>query len=95
MKKMKKVSKLTTSQKKAIFAKMRQQNVLYAHKRYVRVSPDGKVLDIAKDRKRKALPVGKRISEDGNVYYERRANRSDVNDYDRRRKFATRKKEWL
>lgn len=30
------------------------------------------------DRKRKALAPGKRISSSGNVYFERRKNRSDV-----------------
>lgn len=35
--------------------------------------------DLAKDSKRIAMKGGKRISENGNVYYERRPNRSDVN----------------
>jgi antirestriction protein len=39
---------------------------------------------IAADKKIKALHPGKRISESGNVYYENRPNRSDV---DRRKKF--------
>jgi len=30
------------------------------------------------DKKRKALPPGKRISKNGNIYYEMRANRSDL-----------------
>ena len=30
------------------------------------------------DRKRSALPLGKRVSADGNVYYENRLNRSDI-----------------
>lgn len=34
---------------------------------------------IERDSKRKALPAGKRISGDGNVYYENRDNRSDRN----------------
>lgn len=33
--------------------------------------------DLALDYKRKAKPVGKRISKAGNVYYENRPNRSD------------------
>ena len=33
--------------------------------------------DLKKDRKRKALPPGKRISKYGKVYYEYRKNRSD------------------
>jgi len=40
---------------------------------------------IKKDKKIKALHAGKRTSEDGNVYYENRPNRSDVN---RTKKFA-------
>ena len=35
------------------------------------------------DRKRKALPLGKRISEDGNTYYENRLNRADKNPEDK------------
>ena len=34
--------------------------------------------NIKRDLQKKALPMGKRISKDGNVYYENRANRSDV-----------------
>lgn len=33
--------------------------------------------DIVRDAKRKALPAGKRMSKEGNVYYETRANRTD------------------
>ncbi len=33
--------------------------------------------DLLRDAKRKALPAGKRISKEGNVYYENRANRMD------------------
>jgi len=35
-------------------------------------------VDIGRDEHRKALPPGKRISKNGNVYYESRLNRSDV-----------------
>ena len=35
------------------------------------------------DKKREALPLGKRISEDGNVYYERRLNRADISKKDK------------
>lgn len=31
----------------------------------------------SRDKKRKALKPGKRVSRDGNIYYERRKNRSD------------------
>lgn len=34
--------------------------------------------DLPKDAQRRALPRGKRVSENGNVYYENRANRVDV-----------------
>lgn len=34
--------------------------------------------DLLKDAQRRALPRGKRVSENGNVYYENRANRVDV-----------------
>jgi hypothetical protein len=35
------------------------------------------------DRKRDALPLGKRVSEDGNIYYENRLNRADMNKQDK------------
>jgi hypothetical protein len=93
-KKMKKgfVSK---GQRKAVMAKMRVKNIGYVHKRYVGVAPIntedesvkarkiGNTLDWEKDRKRKALPAGKRVSASGNIYYERRPNRSDVSRKDR------------
>lgn len=37
----------------------------------------GKVKSWARDKARRALPPGKRISRNGRVYYEYRANRSD------------------
>ena len=37
--------------------------------------------NILRDAPRKALPAGKRISKDGNVYYENRANRADRGTY--------------
>ena len=36
--------------------------------------------DYSKDDKRIALPPGKRISKNGNIYYEHRKNRSDKKD---------------
>jgi len=33
----------------------------------------------SKDRKRKAMKPGKRISKNGRIYYENRRNRSDIN----------------
>ena len=35
------------------------------------------------DKKREALPLGKRISEDGNKYYENRLNRADISKKDK------------
>ena len=35
------------------------------------------------DRKREALPLGKRISADGSVYYENRLNRADMSKEDK------------
>lgn len=35
--------------------------------------------DILRDRKRKAMKPGKRISKNGRIYYEYRRNRSDIN----------------
>jgi len=96
MPRMKKAT-LNRAQMKAIFAKMKKQGVLYSTKRYVRVSPKGRTLDIKKDMKRKAKPVGKRVSYSGSTYYEKRANRSDVNSYDHRKSRTTKKKDtiWL
>ena len=37
-----------------------------------------KNLDVARDKKRKALLPGKRISKNGNIYWETRSNRSDL-----------------
>ena len=42
--------------------------------------------NIKRDLEKQALPKGKRISKDGNVYYESRANRSDI---DPKQKFKT------
>lgn len=86
---------LTYMQKKAMFAKMRRNGMLYVSDKTARVNRHGKRLDIDKDRKRKALKPGKRTSYSGNTYWENRANRADVNDYDRRKKFKNRKIEWL
>jgi hypothetical protein len=35
------------------------------------------------DKKRTALPLGKRVSADGNTYYERRLNRADISKEDK------------
>lgn len=63
----------------------------------------GKRKDLALDRKRRAKKPGRRVSKNGNVYYENRRNRSDVKGLDsppskrtvkrnyRKRKAATKK----
>lgn len=38
----------------------------------------GKVKDLDRDKKLKALPSGKRMSKSGRIYYEHRKNRSDL-----------------
>lgn len=88
-------ARLTQGQLKAIFAKMKRAKTPYVSAKTVRVDPHGKRLDIQKDRKHKAMHGGKRESADGNIYYEKRANRSDVNDYDRRKTFKNKESEWL
>lgn len=71
-------------------AKMRKLGVPYVTKDRVKVSPDfqyersnkwhkGKTVDWKKDKERKAKHPGKRVTEWGSTYYEKRANRSDVN----------------
>ena len=88
-------AKLTDAQRKAIFARMARAGFLYVSPKSARVNPHGKRLDVTRDRKRKALPAGKRISESGNTYYEKRANRADVNKYDHRKKKPDYKGQWL
>lgn len=39
--------------------------------------------DVKKDKKRKALHEGRRVSEEGNIYYEYRENRADLNRHKR------------
>jgi len=38
----------------------------------------GKRISLEKDKKRKAMPPGKRISKTGKTYYESRRNRTDI-----------------
>lgn len=47
--------------------------VIYSKKRQT-----GKRKDFEYDKKRKALPAGKRISKSGKIYYEYRKTRSDI-----------------
>ncbi len=53
--------------------KTTKAKIIYEYK-----TQTGKRKSIKKDRKRKALAPGKRISKNGNIYYERRRNRSDL-----------------
>jgi len=39
----------------------------------------GRIKSIGRDLRRVALPPGKRVSKSGNIYYEKRRNRSDLN----------------
>ncbi len=59
-------------QEKAIGMKKKKPQVVYGDKKQ-----HGKT-DIFRDKRRKALPPGKRISKTGKPYYESRRNRSDV-----------------
>lgn len=47
--------------------------VVYSKKRQI-----GRRISLEADRKRKALPPGKRISKNGKVYWEYRKNRTDI-----------------
>ena len=47
--------------------------VVYSHKKQT-----GKRISLEADKKRKAMPPGKRISKTGRTYYEARRNRSDI-----------------
>lgn len=51
----------------------RKPKVVYATKKQT-----GKRVDLTADKKRTALPPGKRISKSGKIYYEGRANRTDI-----------------
>lgn len=48
--------------------------------------------NLRKDLQRKAKPPGKRVSKNGNVYYEYRANRTDVKGVDMPKKTLNLKK---
>lgn len=54
-------------------ANRRTPKVVYSKKRQT-----GKRVDIVADKKRTALPPGKRRSKNGKFYYENRRNRSDI-----------------
>ena len=69
---------VSAKQRRAVMAKMKAHGVPYVEKT-VRVNPHGKVVDWKKDKERKAQHPGRRETEWGTVYYEKRANRSDVN----------------
>jgi len=59
---------------KKLLAKTKAKKTL---KDYNNSPSEGHKRDEAKDRKLKALPLGKRVSKSGNVYYENRLNRAD------------------
>lgn len=58
---------------KAIGFKRSKPKVVYSKKKQT-----GKRISLEADKKRKALPPGKRISKNGKIYYESRKNRTDV-----------------
>ena len=56
--------------------KSKTPKVVYATKKQT-----GKRISLEADRKRKAMPPGKRISKSGNRYYEGRKNRTDISGF--------------
>lgn len=58
----------------------RKFNVFLRQPKTIQKSPNesGKVQSIPRDKSRRALPPGKRISKFGNIYWETRKNRSDI-----------------
>jgi hypothetical protein len=71
------VLKGSKAYEKLIYTKKHSDDLLKSEtSSYIPKKQTGKT-SIAIDRKIQALPVGKRISKSGNVYYETRANRSD------------------
>ena len=56
----------------AVGIKKKKPTVVYSRKRQT-----GKRVDIVADKKRVAMPAGKRISKNGKAYYEYRKNRTD------------------
>ena len=57
----------------SIGLKPKKPKVVYSKKKQT-----GERLDFDADKKRKALPPGKRISKNGKPYYESRRNRTDI-----------------
>ena len=60
---------------KEVLAKVKAKK---GKKEYSNAPSKGHKRNESSDRKRDALPLGKRISESGNVYYENRLNRGDL-----------------
>jgi len=56
----------------AVGIKKKKPTVVYSKKRQT-----GKRIDLTADKKRTAMPAGKRISKNGKAYYEYRKNRTD------------------
>ena len=70
---------------KANLAQLKRRKVYKkdgAIKKEVKIVSGTKSRNIKKDLDIKALPKGKRVSKDGNVYYENRSNRSDISPKD-------------
>jgi len=57
----------------SIGIKARKSKVVYSTRKQT-----GKRIDLKADKKRKAMPPGKRISKSGKIYYEGRKNRTDI-----------------
>jgi len=57
---------------KGIGMKKKKPQVVYARKKQIGTS------NAYRDKRRSALPPGKRISKAGNIYFESRKNRSDL-----------------
>lgn len=65
---------------KEVLAKVKAKK---GKKEYSNAPSKGHKRNESSDRKREALPLGKRISESGNVYYENRLNRGDLDKGDK------------
>lgn len=72
------VKEKAAAKKKTGATAAKKKTVTAAAKTKKRANPQNGATHVYEDKKRQALKPGKRISANGNVYYERRANRSDV-----------------
>jgi len=72
--------------------KRRYKKYYYSEGLYVVNRQSGERKSMKRDKKRKALPPGKRISKSGKVYYEYRKNRTDLkSDYPKKGKVKGKK----